>query len=81
MSNLYFHWDITESDNDVCEIESVVTNNKFGPVLMKEYGLFDIKLFVLDNEQLEFKIWFTSDGVEIIPVWCKKLLIEYVTFY
>jgi hypothetical protein len=45
-----------------------MTNNKSSPVLMKEYGLYDLKVFALDNKQLEFKIWFTSDEIQIIPV-------------
>jgi hypothetical protein len=35
MSSVYFHWDITESDNYVGEIEGGLTNNKSGPIWWK----------------------------------------------
>jgi hypothetical protein len=81
MSNVYFHWDITELDTYVCEIESVMTNNKSGVVLMKEYKLTDVKLFRVNDGCQHCQIWFTNDGVNIIPMWFKRLLIEYVMFY
>jgi hypothetical protein len=81
MSNIYFHWDIMESDNFVCEIESVVTNSKSGVVLAKEFGLNDMKLFRVNDGTQHCKIWFTKDGMNIIPMWFKRLLIKYVMFY
>jgi hypothetical protein len=81
INNLYFHWDISKSDNYVCEIESVVMNSKSGGVLMKKYGVQDIKLFRLNDGPQHCKIWFTNDGINIIPLWFKRLLIEYVMFY
>jgi hypothetical protein len=52
-NNLYFHWDM-ESYNEVCEIENVMTNNKSGTVLMKEYGVNDLKLFRLNDEDQHY---------------------------
>jgi hypothetical protein len=66
--SLYFHWDILESDNYVCEMECVLTNNKPRPVLMKVYGLNDVKLFRLDKVNQHCKFWFTNDGMNIIPL-------------
>jgi hypothetical protein len=56
LSNLFFHWDATESDNYVCEIEGVSKNLKSETVLMKEYGLNDVKLFRLNegNQHCKF---------------------------
>jgi hypothetical protein len=81
MSSVYFHWDILESDNYVCEMENVMTNNKSGIVLMKEYELNDVKLFKLNEGNQHCKFWFINDGMNIIPMWFKRLLIEYVMFY
>jgi hypothetical protein len=52
INNLYFHWDIIEFDNYICEIESVVMNSKSETVLMKEYGLNDINLYRLNDGDL-----------------------------
>ena len=49
INSLYFHWDILESDNYVCEIESFTTNSKSGAVLIKEYGVNDMKVFRLND--------------------------------
>jgi hypothetical protein len=68
LSNIFFHWDIIESYNYVCEIENVMTNNKSGTVLMKEYGLNDLKLFRLNEGNQHCKFWFTNDGMNIIPI-------------
>jgi hypothetical protein len=35
----------------------------------------------LDVRAQYCKIWFTNDGMNIIPLWFKKLLVEYVMFY
>jgi hypothetical protein len=59
---------IIESDNSVCEIESIITNNKSDSVLRKEYEVNDVKLFRLDNGNQHCKILVTSDGMNIIPV-------------
>jgi hypothetical protein len=69
INSLYFHWDIVESDNYVCEIESVVTNSKSGAVLIKEYGVNDMKVFRLNDGAQNCKIWFTNNGTDIIPLW------------
>jgi hypothetical protein len=61
LSNLFFHWDVMESDTYVYEIESASTNNKSGDVCMKEYGLNDVKLFRLNEGNQHCKIWFTKD--------------------
>jgi hypothetical protein len=81
LRSLYFHWDISESDNYICEVENIMTNSGFGYVKMKEYGLYDIKLFRLTDGNQHCKIWFTNDGINIIPLWFKRLLVEYVMFY
>jgi hypothetical protein len=81
ISNIYFHWDIMESYNYVCEIEEIMTNNKSATVLMKEYLLNDMKVFRLNDGNQHCKFWFTNKGMKIIPVWYKRLLVEYVMFY
>jgi hypothetical protein len=81
LSYLYFHWDVIENYNYVCEIENAVTNSKSGAVSMKEYGLNDMKLFRVNEGDQHCKIWFTNDGINIIPLWFKRLLVEYVMFY
>jgi hypothetical protein len=81
LSSLYFHWDIIESDNYVCEVENVVMNSELGGVKMKEYGLNDMKSFRLNEGTQHCKIWFKNDGINIIPIWFKRLLVEYVMFY
>jgi hypothetical protein len=81
LSNLFFHWDVTESDTYLCEIEGVSTNLKSETVLMKEYDLHGIKLVRLNEGDQHCKFWFTNDGMNIIPIWFKRLLIEYVMFY
>jgi hypothetical protein len=58
-----------------------MTNSKSGAVLMKEYELHDIKLFRLNDGDQYCKIWFPNNGINIIPLWFKRLLIEYVMFY
>jgi hypothetical protein len=55
-NNLYFHWDILDNYNYVCEVESIMTNSKSGAILMKEYGLNDIKLFRLNDDNQHCKI-------------------------
>jgi hypothetical protein len=67
INSLYFHWDILESDNYVCKVE--------------EYEGNDVKLFRLTDGTQHCKIWFTNDGINIIPIWFKRLLLEYVIFY
>jgi hypothetical protein len=79
INSLYFHWDIIKFNNYVCEIENI--NNKSGVILMKEYGLNDMKLFRLNDGTQHCKIWFTNYWINIIPIWFKRLLIEYVMFY
>jgi hypothetical protein len=81
LSNLYFHWDIMENYNDVCEVEGIMTNSKSGAILMKEYGINDMKRFRLTDGNQHCKIWFTNDGINIIPIWFKRLLVEYAMFY
>jgi hypothetical protein len=81
LSNLYFHWDIMENYNYVCERENVLMNSKSGTVKMKEYGLNDMKMFRLNDVTQHCKIWFSNDGMNIIPMWCKRLLVELVMFY
>jgi hypothetical protein len=76
MISKYFHRNITESVNYVCELESITTNNKTGPFLMKEYHLHNVKKVRLENGQQEFKIWYPSDGMRIILMWLKRLLLE-----
>jgi hypothetical protein len=68
LSNLFFHGDVTESDIYVCYIEGVSTNHKSEPVLMKEYGRNDIKLFRVNDSNKHCQIWFTKDGMNIIPM-------------
>jgi hypothetical protein len=80
LSNIFFYWDIMESDTYDCEIEGLSTNNKSGVMLMKEYGLNDVKLSRLVDGNQHCKFWFTNDGMNIIPMWFKRLLIEYVMF-
>jgi hypothetical protein len=70
-----------ENYNYVCEVEGIMTNSKSGAALMKEYGLNDMKIFRLNDGTQHCKFWFTNDGVNIIPLWFKRLLIEYVMFY
>jgi hypothetical protein len=65
----------------VYEIENVAMNSKSRAVLMKEYGVNDVKLFSLTDGTKQCKIWFTNDGINVIPMWFKRLLIEYVRFY
>jgi hypothetical protein len=81
LSNLYFHWDILDNYNYVCEIESIMTNSKSGAILMKEYRINDMKLFRLNDGIQHCKFWFTNDGINITPIWFKRLLIEYIMFY
>jgi hypothetical protein len=81
INSLYFHWDAMESDNYVCEIESIVTNSKSRAVLIKEYGVNDMKVFRLNDGDQHCKIWFTNHGMNIIPLWFKRLLVEEVMFY
>jgi LPS sulfotransferase NodH len=56
-------------------------NTGLGYIKMKEYGLNDMKLFRLNDGNQHCKIWFTNDGINIIPIWYKRLLVEYVMFY
>jgi hypothetical protein len=48
---------------------------------MKEYGLKDVKLLRLNDGTQHCIIWFTNDGINIISLWFKRFLIEYVMFY
>jgi hypothetical protein len=79
INHLYFHWDIIEYDNYVCEVEN--TSDNKGIIKMKEYGLNDMKLFRLNDGTQHCKIWFTNDGINITPIWYKRLLVEYFMFY
>jgi hypothetical protein len=81
LSNIFFHWDIAESDTYACVIEGVSPRNKSGIVLMKEYRLNDVKLNKVNEGNQSCKFWFTNDGMNIIPMWFKRILIEYVMFY
>jgi hypothetical protein len=81
INNVYFHWDIMENYNYVCEIENIMTNNKSGAVMMKEYELNDIKLFGLNDRDQHCKILFANNGMNIIPLWFMRLLVKYVMFY
>jgi hypothetical protein len=47
---------------------------------MKEYGLNDIKLFRLNDGTQHCKIWFTKDGINIIPIWFKRLDIRKIKY-
>jgi hypothetical protein len=40
-----------------------------------------MKLFRVNEGNQHCKIWFTNDGINIIPMWFKRLLVEYVMFY
>jgi hypothetical protein len=81
MSNVYVYWNRIESDNYVCEVESAMTNNKLCLVVMKEYGVSDMKIFRVNDDTQHCKIWFPNDGMNIIPMWSKSILVEYVMFY
>jgi hypothetical protein len=48
---------------------------------MKEYGMNDVKLFRVNDGNQHCKFWFTNDGMNIIPMWFKRLLIEYAMLY
>jgi hypothetical protein len=68
LRNLYFHWDAMESDSYICEVEGIMINKKSGAVVMKEYRINDVKLFRLTDGNQHCKIWFTNDGMNIIPL-------------
>jgi hypothetical protein len=60
INNIYFHWDIMEYDNYVCKMKNITTKNKSRPVLMKEYGLNDMKVYRSDNNNQHCKTRFKN---------------------